>query len=264
MRKKYRRLTFYLVVLIMGIGMITFPINGDKASGDGTKGGDAAEANTVPQVFPGNGILEALRESVPTPTPASAVTPEPDMTPTLAPEPTAVPTLSPEENVLLTEVPQEITDFVENYFAVRLNGTAEEYRALLYDEGNLDENLTNRRVEYIVAYHNLKCYAKLGVGEIDYVVYVQNDVEIVTIDTYAPSIDQLFIKYDAKGEPKLYLHSDSFSEEEEAYYEALHSADDVTALIEEVNERLAAAVEADEELRNFFVRLSQETEGAQE
>lgn len=266
MRKKYKKLTFYLVVLVMGIGMITFPIGGEGAAGDGTEDGKTAEVNAASRLFLDTEIFEKLRAcaSIPKTFFAAAATPTPIPTPISTPEPTAVPTLSPEENVLLTEVPEDITAFVEKYFAVRLNGTPEEYRALLYDEGNLDENLTNKRVEYIVAYHDLKCYAKLGVGEIDYVVYVQNDVEIATIDTYAPSIDQLFIKYNAKGEPKLYLHSDSFSEDEEAYYDALRSAEDVAALIADVNERLAAAVESDEALRDFFVRLTEETAGTQE
>lgn len=264
MRKKYKKLTFYLVVLIMGVGMITFPIGSKEADRDGTKDGNAAEVNTVPRLFLDTELFEALRASASVPKTAFAASATPTPIPTLTPEPTAVPTLSPEENALLAEVPEDIVAFVETYFSVRLSGTPEEYRALLYDEGKLDENLTNKRVEYIVAYHDLKCYAKLGVGEIDYVVYVQNDVEIATIDTYAPSIDQLFIKYDAKGEPKLYLHSDSFTEEEEAYYEALRSAEDVAALISDVNERLAEAVESDEALRDFFTRLTEETTGAQE
>ena len=95
-------------------------------------------------------------------------------------------------------------------------------------------------------------------------VYVENDVEIATIDTYAPSIDQLFIKYDEKGKPKLYLYDGSFTDEEEAYYEALRSSEDVVALVEDVNARLEEAIASDEALRDFFARLSQESGEAQE
>ena len=165
---------------------------------------------------------------------------------------------------LLEELPEDLVSFVENYFAVRLDGTAKQYRELFYNSGELDEQLANKRVEYIVAYHNLKCYAKRGVGEIDYVVYVENDVEIATIDTYAPSIDQLFIKYDKKGKPKIYLYNDSFTKEEEEYYTALRAEKDVVELIESVNTRLEEAISSDEALQDFFARLSEESSAGEE
>lgn len=254
MKRKYKKLTFYLVGLVMGIGMVTFPAGQDGREEfwpvDARPREPAAFGRLAAfgAAFSAK-ILQNSQAKVPTLTPA----------PTKEPTPTPVPTLAPEKNVLLTEVPEDIVSFVEKYFSVRLNGTAEEYRALFYNSGEMDEQLANRRVEYIVAYHNLKCYAKLGTGEIDYVIYVQNDVEVATIDTYAPSIDQLFIKYDKSGKPKLYLHGDSFTPEEEAYYEALRSAQDVAELIRDVNTRLEEAVASDEALRDFFARLSQQT-----
>lgn len=258
MKRKYGKLTFYLVVIIMGIGMVTFPVHvGGTREVLQTEG----EPGVPAQSFFVGAFLDKLgRNAVAVaatlaPTPLPTATP----TPTPSPTPTPVPTLAPEANVLLEDVPEDIVAFVEHYFAVRLNGTAEEYRALFYNSGELDEQLTNRRVEYVVAYHNLKCYAKRGVGEIDYVVYVQNDVEVATIQTYAPSIDQLLIKYDENGKPKLYLYGNTFTQEEEAYYEALRSAQDVAALIADVNTRLEEAIAADEALRDFFARLAQET-----
>ncbi len=262
MKKKYRKLTLYLGTLIMGIGMVTFPIgeSGTKKSQKNEGQVEAAQtnANIVPRTFSGANILSAAGISMPTPLPSATPTP----TPTPTPLPT--PTLSVQENTLLEKLPEDLVSFVESYFAVRLDGTAKQYRALFYNSGELDEQLTNRRVEYIVAYHNLKCYAKRGVGEIDYVVYVENDVEIATIDTYAPSIDQLFIKYDKKGKPKIYLYNDSFTEEEEEYYEALRAEKDVVALIESVNTRLEEAISSDEALRDFFARLSEESSAGEE
>lgn len=252
MKKKYKKLTFYLVVLVMGIGMVTFPIGeGDTQEKEGA---EQVSAKVLPDAL--SSLMDTMGEN--TVPPAPTVTPAATATPTPLPTPTPVPTLTPEENQLLESVPEDIVEFVEKYFAVRLNGTAEEYRALFYHGGELDEQLANRRVEYIVAYHDLKCYAKRGTGEIDYVVYVQNDVEIATIDTYAPSIDQLFIKYDEDGEPKLYLYGNTFTQEETAYYEALRTSQDVAALIEDVNARLEQAITADEALRDFFARLSKE------
>ncbi len=64
--------------------------------------------------------------------------------------------------------------------------------------------------------------------------------------------------------PKLYLYDGSFTDEEEAYYEALRSSEDVVALVEDVNARLEEAIASDEALRDFFARLSQESGETQE
>lgn len=240
-----------LVLLIMGIGMIIFPAytsSDHEASKTSASNQDPAPAPSIAL----ENIVPAL--SLPTPTAVPAAT----AAPTPVPLPTAVPTLPPSENPLLAGVPDDIRELVNNYFEARLS-SIEDYKELIYNQEYVDEELTYKRVEYIVGFHNIQCYFKKGTGIVDYVIYVLNDVEIATIDTYAPSIDQLFIKYDEKGVPKIYLPGGGLSAEEEAYYNELSTAEDVAALVDDVNNRLITAVQEDSELQEFLMKITEIT-----
>lgn len=60
MRKKYRKLTSYLVLLVMGVGMVIFPIR-DNGMGDGRgEEDDAAETNALPRVYAGSGDRKSV------------------------------------------------------------------------------------------------------------------------------------------------------------------------------------------------------------
>ncbi len=244
----------------MGIGMIIFPTNSMPDS-EPLSGGKAALPAIVPQLLfltPGassqGGLTPApdvVTPSGPAGSPTPAATPTPVPTPT--PEPT--PTLSPENNPLLSEISDDLGALAEAYFSTILGDSFEEYKNLFYNAEYVNEELTKKRVEYIVQYHNIECYAKRGAGPVDYVLYVLNDVEIATIDTYAPSMEQLYVKYDEDGNPKIFIAGDSFSPEEAAYLDELNAMPDVKALIEDVTERMNEAVSSDAELRNFILRL---------
>lgn len=239
MVKKHRKLIMDLVLLVMGIGMVIFPVDGNNGN------------TSLPEK--GEAFLTAI-PFIPLPSPIALPSATPIPTPTKVPTPTPVPTLSPAENPLLSEVPEDILELVGNYFDSRLT-SIEDYKKLIYNDEYVDEQLTYQRVEYIVAFHNIKCYCKKGVGVVDYVVYALNDAEIATIDTYAPSIDQLFIKYDDNKVPKIYLPGDGLSGEEEAYYEKLSASEDVAALVADVNGRLGTAIQEDADLYDFLMRI---------
>lgn len=238
MVKKHIRLIINLVLLVMGIGMITFPLNKNQKGEDLSR----EEPETKSPLL----ITAAFFIPLPTPSPS----PLPSPTPTPIPSPTP----APSENPLLSDVPENIQELVENYFESRLT-SIEDYKNLIYNAEYIDESLTYQRVEYIVAFHNIQCYCKKGAGVVDYIVYALNDAEIATIDTYAPSIDQLYVKYDKNGSPKIYLPGDELSAEEAAYYEELRMSEDVSALVASVNERLSTAIQEDADLYDFLMKI---------
>lgn len=241
MRIKHFKTTIYSTLLVIGIGMVIYPIDLSDI-----KETPANAKNSISEVE-GSGFF--LPEVPPIPAPAS-----PTPTPTLIPTPT--PTLAPKENALIEKVPSEIEQLINDYFAAILEDSFDHYRKLIYNTEYINEELTRKRVEYIVNYHNIRCYAKRGVGQIDYVVYVQNDVEIATIDTYAPSMEQFFIKYDKDKNPKIFLAGDVLTSDEEAYFNELNSLPDVSGLVSEVTEQLNTAMEKDADLKNFIKKLS--------
>lgn len=264
MRTKYRKPRIYAVALVIGIGMITFPItpSNDTETEDYEASSSSKNNLTASQSSPDT--APATGTPVPSPTaelmtvtPAASPTPKASATPA----PVYPPSVAPEDNPLVETVPEDVEALVEAYFDSLLSDSFDDYRELIYNQDAIDESLTSKRVEYIKAYHNIDCYAKLGTGPVDYVIYALNDVEIATIDTYAPSLDQLFVCYDSEGLPKIYL-PDSLTEEQMAYFAELRSAEDVAALIREVTERMTAAVTSDSSLREFITKISLPEEDA--
>lgn len=268
MKKKYTRFMIYSSLLFMGISMVVFPtepsFDAEPVSGmEEVSSGLAVPTRSAAQLsaeigkllgnlkkpaFGQDGMPNSGREDSPYPTAGIST----------APTPLPTPTLTPENNRLTAEVPQEIEELIRTYFTAILSDSFEEYKKLFYNNENVDEKLTQKRVEYIVRYHNIQCRAKSGAGPVDYVLYVLNDVEIATIDTLVPSMERFYIKYDEDGNPKIFLPDASLGPEESAYLDELNAMPDVQELIEDVTARMDEAVSSDADLRSFMNKLQGE------
>ncbi len=201
--------------------------------------------------------------SAPIPTVATKTV---SVTPTATPTPGPTATPSPEENEFKKLVPNDVTSLIEEYYAARVI-SVEEILPYIYDAESItaeqiDENVIMSRVEYVNAYHDIKIHLKTGAGSIDYVAYVENSIEIPSVETYAPSLDELYIKYDEDGAPKIY--AGGLSQEENAYMEALRETDDVKELRKKVSNELEKARENDTALDDFFKMMEQYIEQSAE
>ncbi len=258
MRTKYRKPRIYAVSLVIGIGMITFPITPGSDTEAEDYEANSSVKNSLSASLDSPDTAASTEIPLPSPT-AELMTLTPAATPTPAasatPAPVYPPSVAPKDNPLLATVPEDVEALIEAYFDSLLSDSFDDYRELIYNQDAIDESIISKKVEYIKAYHNIDCYAKLGTGPVDYVIYALNDVEIATIDTYAPSLDQLFVCYDSDGLPRIYL-PDSLTEEQMAYFTELRSAEDVAALIREVTGRMTEAITSDSSLREFIAKIS--------
>ena len=84
-------------------------------------------------------------------------------------------------------------------------------------------------------------------------VYVVYDMEILTIDTLAPSIDELYITY---IDDKPYLYFGEVPEDIIQLIQDYRQAQDVVELANQVNLSLTNALESDESLYQFFINLT--------
>lgn len=265
MRKRYQKLIMNICLLTMGIGMLTFPVDFFSGAGKETSSqnhsddSDNLDSNKNPDTLTptlAGGSTQSPTSAV-QPTAAPTLTPTPAFTPT----PLPTPTLTPEENVLIDDVPADILALVNAYFESRLT-SIEDYKALIYNADMVDEDLTYKRVEYIVAFHNITCYMQTGTETVDYIVYILNDAEIATISTYAPSLDYILVRYDENGIPKIYLPDENFPAEESEYINALIASEPVQLLVGDVNTRMAAAVQSDSDLMELMKRIQSLTENS--
>ncbi|MBQ9119087.1 MAG: hypothetical protein IJY09_03395 [Lachnospiraceae bacterium] len=267
MRRKNRKLIMNLCILIMGIGMLVFPLDTLPSMGrvkqpENTVDSNPSDAAGTEHITGSSPTITGASGTnavtlTPTPTVTKAATPTP--APTLTPTPTVTPHLPPEENLLTAEVPTDIQELVTAYFESRLT-SIEDYKKLIDNEDMVDEELTYKRVEYIVGFHNIVCYMQQGIEDIDYVVYAVYDAEIATISTYAPSIEYMLVRYDDNGVPKIYLPDENFSDAESNYLTSLIATSDVQLLIGDVNMALEAAKQSDADLMDLMKRIENLTE----
>lgn len=162
-----------------------------------------------------------------------------------------------EPTFLIENTDPVIKDLVTNYYDAILNANEEQYNQITVDDDGLEVDVILRKMEYIEGYNNQKIYVTQGVDNLGLVIYVVYDLKIHSIDTPAPSIDQLLIK-NVEGEPKLYFNT--LNEKEIKQLESIRSHEEVIALIENVDEDFVQAIKNDSHLNDFYLALSKKTE----
>lgn len=231
MRLKYKKMILCLLMGIVGIGMVTFSFP------------DAASTVSELQDLQTRAVSEA--ELLAKEENQAAVNTNP-ATPSPVVEQKA-------DSILKKDAYPAINSLIERYFAANLTCNEEDFEGLTKDIGLLDMERMQRKVQYIKSYQNISCYTAKAINEIDYVVYVTYDLELPVIETYAPSIGEFYIQYD---EETPYIYLGSLSSETSDYLSDLRNSDDVVSLIDEVGENLAKALETDENLNDFYEKLS--------
>lgn len=94
-----------------------------------------------------------------------------------------------------------------------------------------------------------------GINEFDYIVYVTYKEKIVLIDTPAPCMECYYIRLDpSTGNPYIYLGITSL--DTDAYCAAVTQSEPIQALAKETNQAMTEALLADDDLKDFYNRLS--------
>lgn len=235
MKLKYKKLIVLITTGIMGIGMVTFSFT---LQGNASK--NASE--DTPAVVASAKVSDENEELNTFGLTADSITITPIAT--AAPTPTAEPV-----NELELNKYEEINKLVEDFYKANLTCLEEDFAPILVDTSVIDMERLQRKTEYIKSYQNINCYTKKGVNEIDYVVYVCYDIELASIETYAPSIDRLLIKY-VDGTPKIYMGE--IDDETSAGLKELENSEEVQVLISNVDDSLKEARTKDDNLNEFY------------
>ncbi len=154
---------------------------------------------------------------------------------------------------LLENNDSAITELVANYYDAILNADKKAYDAVTVDNNSMDVEVMLRKMEYIEGYDNQKIYVTQGVDNVAIVIYVVYDLKIHTIDTPAPSIDQLLIK-NVDGKPKLYFNE--LTAKETKQLELIRNHEEVVNLIKGVDKQFTQALKQDSNLNDFYKAIS--------
>ena len=235
MKIKYKKMLLLLTTCIMGIGMVTLSFSLENKT-------IADEPMPISKsIEPRMGQSDVS---------AFAMDPVVTVAPTATPEP---------KNELELNKYADINKVVTEFYEAKLTCLEEDFIPIVTNANQIDMERLQRKIEYVNSYQNINCYTKKGINEIDYVVYVSYDLELATIDTYAPSIDELRITY-VDGSPKIYLGT--ISEETSEYLKKLRTSEDVEILVSDVVTRLDEACASDENLNEFYLNIQKSSEKA--
>lgn len=182
--------------------------------------------------------------------------------------PTRIPTITPKQEPIKKKEVEDpakmkkttnasIVNLVESYYQAKLDCDEDKLQSLITDASKLDINVISRKMEYINGYHNFTCYIKPGIKDGDYVLYVTYDMEIVSIETYAPNIDEFYL---TTVNGKILIKSGVFPDDIVNLINTYHASKDVKSLVDDVSQRMVEARKSDEMLNQFYENLLDQIE----
>lgn len=252
MKIKYTKWMVALTMTAMGVGMAAFSFNSPKVDLPAATEQETqalADAKSLDDEFgeaqrSAFSILPQLGDASNVPAAANI---EPETEPeTVKVDPLTLP-LEKDEH-------EDIDTLVTDYLNAKLACSLEEFEPIVTDTQYIELDKLQRKTEYIEEYQNVESYAKPAEGDIDYIVYVYQELKITSIDTPAPALDEIYVKYDENGEPKVVLGQ--VSSETESYIKDARNTDEVQQLIDEVGDKLDTALDEDEALAEFCTKLN--------
>lgn len=218
----------------MGIGLIAFSLSNRKDETT-TKVESSVEASVTP-----------TPEIIPTPTQEEEL----GTLDTIKPK---VESSEKEKgNPLKRDEYPEINAVVKKFLNAKLKCDEEKLASCVTDTNYIDLERLQKKTEFVEDYKNIEVYTKKGQGEIDFIVYVYEELKIASIDTYAPAMDEMYVKK-VDGEYKLVFGD--IKDKTAEYIVNTRNEEDVIELIDEVQKKLNIAMNKDEQLREFCEKL---------
>lgn len=250
MKLKYKKMIIMVSMCTMGIGMVVFSTShpAKKENNDGQKivaegQGDVSPASLKNET-PETGVLDAFRSID-----------EPDDTNQI----TETPEADKKEDVVSAPLEKnedkKINKLIKKYLNAKLGTKLSAFEDIVSDTSFLDMDDMIRKNSYIEGYDNIEVYTKKGIKEGSYVVYAYHEVKFTSIDTLAPAMNEFYIEADEEGNPIIYLGK--IDGDTKTYLDEVRNSEEVMELIYKVNDDLKNAVEKDNALAEFYVKLEE-------
>ncbi|MHB8130847.1 MAG: hypothetical protein ACYDEX_17785 [Mobilitalea sp.] len=254
MKLKYKKIILLTTMSTMGIGLLTLSVSQDRTK---------AEESLSKGVSVEAGLLAdnsaSTQKSM-----VSEVIAEPTALPTLtmAPTPIPTPTAPPVYNIE-EEVNPQISSLFEIYYAAKNKSDVAKLKKILSDSSKVEsQDDLQKKTEYIEEYLNIKAYAKKGIEDGTYIVYVYHEIKFTSINTPAPGLAKFYV---ITGEDnKLKIFSGEMDEKTKAYFDERNNDEDVVKLIKMTNKKSKEATDKDEDLQNFWKSIDELANNNQE
>jgi len=160
-----------------------------------------------------------------------------------------------EEDKLEKNANEEINKLIKNYLKAKLDKEDKAFDGIVNDPSLLDMEDMTRKTNYIESYDNIDVYTKKGPEDGSYIVYAYHEVKFTSIETLAPAMNEFYVKTDENGDAFIYLGE--IDDETKTYLDNVRNSEEVMELIYSVNDDLQKAVDSDEALREFYIKLDE-------
>ena len=164
------------------------------------------------------------------------------------PETTPEATVAPEKVPLEKEAYPEVTTVIQTYYTALGNKDTAGIKSVV-DSLDATEEAKITKDPYIEDYGDVETYTVEGPSEGTYVVFARYTYKFRDIDTAVPGLSQLYVCTDEEG--KLYIATREQDQQTQEYIENTLDLQEVQELREEVEADYEAALESDEDLKNF-------------
>lgn len=151
------------------------------------------------------------------------------------------------------EIEQEITELIEGYFVTKLAVDMDKLGDYVSDVSHIDEKKLVAEAEYIEAYGNIQCTIIEGSEKASYRVYVYHEDKYYDINAKIPSLTGLYVKAAEGG--RFVVYTGTLSSKEQDKLETLDQSADVSKLRDEVDQKLDALIDSDQQVKEFYEML---------
>lgn len=223
MKLKHKKLIVIVSLLVIGIGILIFSIN--KNRNEKKEGLEEDTNSQTTEVTQDTGESEDITEEA-----------------TQEPEPEFDVNSDPDIVTLITE-----------YMNTKLDPSVEALTPLVSDISLINVEAMEKETNTIESYDNLTVYSIATPQEGTTLVYAYHDIKFVGIDTPAPAATRFLVVKEADTVP--YIDNGEISPETDEFIREFEETGTYGALVEDVNTKLTAALDTDQVLAEFYLKM---------
>ncbi|MBR4542687.1 MAG: SH3 domain-containing protein [Lachnospiraceae bacterium] len=149
----------------------------------------------------------------------------------------------------------DVNTLVAKYFAARSGEELQSSNVIKQPLNSRDAAKIEARNIYVEKYENINCYTKPGPYEGSYVVFATYDLKLKDWEQTAPGLITIFVCTDTDG--SLYVHTGDFEEKLADYIREVSAQEDVTVLLNAVDENYNKILDSDADFAAYMNSLNE-------
>lgn len=151
-------------------------------------------------------------------------------------------------------VESDINELIKTYYDVTKDFNTNILLSNTQKQIDKGKEIFEKKKEIIQTYENVISYIKPGLIENSFIVFTTYDIKLKNIETLVPGMSVVTVVKDDVG--KLYLKITPNDDNLDNYINQVAESDDIKKIIDDVNLRLAEALDKDNSLKEFIDYLN--------